>query len=82
MSKIEMKRLFPPEIEPEIVILTDEQVVGEVRRYLEMHGYKRIIEIVRDVRKLMYQKGYVVSEDRVRKILRELMGLEYYKYNY
>lgn len=84
MSKVELKYESPHEfeIEPEIVTLTDGEVEIEVRKYLETHGYKRIIEIVRHIREDMIRRGYVVSEDRIRRILREIMGIEYYQYNY
>ena len=70
------------EIDVEIVTLTDEELERILRDELEKNGVDRIVKIVRRVRERLVKEGYAVSEDRIRKILRDLMGLEYFKYNY
>ena len=70
------------EVDVVIVTLTDEELEDIVRRELEKNGVDRIINIVRRVREKLLREGYAVSEDRIRKILRDIMGLEYFKYNY
>jgi hypothetical protein len=72
----------PDDVEVEVLTLPDEKIEEVARRYIRENGINRIINLVRGIRDKLVREGYAVSEERIRKILKWVLGDEYYKYNY
>ena len=61
------------DVEVELLVLSDEDIEEEIKRFLSRSGGRPLTlsQIVAGVVRELRSRGYSVSEDRVRRVLRE-----------
>jgi len=62
------------DIDVELVVLTDEDIIREIEKYMERSGVtgRSMARVVSDIVSELKRRGYLVSEDRVKRLLKEL----------